>query len=300
MGEGSESYGGLFDFVGGLVDTGVQVWQNEEQREWASQEAQHNRDFQEQMYERQHDDSIAWRTHQEQYNSPEAMMQRYRDAGINPMYVVNGAAGGSSVSTPMQANGSGYGSSTPSPSQHRLSFAEAFRMRNEARLTDANVKLIESEAREHNANAQTVEDNLPKTGFYRQVWETYSNMSLADGKDGSWSTQDMEAGFMFNARKYELALQLDGFIDAREQFIHSREVREFENSLHRHQRSMFMHELSQAKSATELFRVAAKWAVPNQWINASSKILGGAAGLLGSFRGMPFMPMTSQSEVYKW
>lgn len=289
----------MYDFAGGFVGAAVNVLENKMNRDWASEEAQHNRDFQLQMYERQYDDSIAWRTHQEQYNSPEAQMQRYRDAGINPMYVIAGGQG-STVATPMSANGSGYGSATPSSNQHRLSFTEAFRMRNEARITDANVKLLESEAREHNANAQRVEDELPKTAFYRQVWETYSNMALPDGKDGTWSTQEMEAGYMFNAKKYDLALQLDGYIDAREKFIHSREIRDFENSLHGHQRSMFRHELSQAKSATEVFRVAAKWAIPNQWINASSKILGGAAGLLGSLKGMPFMPLTSQSELYKW
>lgn len=290
---------GVFDLVGGVANTAVDLYQNSANRKWASEEAQHNRDFQYQMYERQLDDSIAWRTHQEQYNSPEAQMQRYRDAGINPMYVVTGG-NGSTVATPMSASGSGYGSATPSPNQHRLSFTEAFRLRNEARLTDANVKLIESEAREHNANAQRVEDELPKSDFYRQVWETYSNMTLPNGEEGTWSTQQMEAGFMFNAKKYDLALQLDGYIDARDKFVHSREVREFEKSLHEHQRSMFRHELSQAKSAAEVFRVTAKWAVPNQWINASSRILGGAAGLIGSFKGMPFMPITSRGEIYKY
>lgn len=276
MGEENKSYGGVFDFLGGLVDTGVQVWQNEKQRDWASKEAQHNRDFQEHMYERNLDDSIAWRTHQEQYNSPEAMMQRYRDAGINPMYVVNGAAAGSSVATPMQANGSGYGSSVPSSNQHRLSFAEAFRMRNEARITDANVKLIESEAREHNANAQRVEDELPKTGFYREVWNRYANTKFADGSTMAWS----HAEFMRTAHEYEWDLQDLSFKDAKSRFLHSAAVREFEISLNDHKRSMFEHELSQAKSYAQIFSVSAKWAVANQWIDAGAKIFGAATGLL--------------------
>lgn len=287
---------GFWDFFGGLFNTAVNVQQNKEQREWSSEEAQHNRDFQVQMYERQHDDSIAWRTHQEQYNSPEAQMQRYRDAGINPMYVVSGGQGASNtIATPMTASGSGYGSATPSPNQHRLSFSEAFRMRNEAKITAANVKLLESEAREHNANAQNIENNLPKSGFYRKVWDIYANMALPDGDDGSWSTPEMEAGFMFQAKKYELALQLDGFEDARQQFIHSHEVREFEKSLNEHKRKMFIHELSQAKSAAEVFSVSAKWAVANQWINAGSKVIGAASGLLGALKGMSFNPFTSQS-----
>lgn len=301
MGDENKSFGGVFDFLGGLVDTGVQVWQNEEQREWASKEAQHNRDFQEHMYERNLDDSIAWRTHQEQYNSPEAMMQRYRDAGINPMYVVNGAAGGSSVTTPMQANGSGYGSSVPSPNQHRLSFAEAFRMRNEARLTDANVKLIESEAREHNAVAQLREDQLPESGFYRDVWNQFVKIRFTDegttGDDGglSWHNAAYDrAQFMAAAQEYAWKYQDLEYKEAKAKFEHSQAVRQFEISLNDHKRAQFKYELSHASSAAEMFRVSAKWAVANQWINAGSTLLGAATGFTRTLKA----PASMDTYIY--
>lgn len=273
-------YSGLVSGVSGLLDAGLNLWQNYEQREWASEEAQHNRDFQVQMYERQLDDNIAWRTHQEDYNSPEAQMQRYRDAGINPMYVVAGNAGGNMVQTPMQASGSGYGSSTPSPQQHRLSFAEAFRLKNEIRLTDANIKLIESEARERNANARRIEDSHPETSFYRDVWNRYSHHFF--NEEGSMV--DNEALYMANAMMYKHELQAMQYEDAKATFIHSKAVRKFELNLQEHKRQMFRYELSHAKSASEIFQVSAKWAVANQWINAGSELLGAATGLLKAIK----------------
>lgn len=264
-----------------LLDAGISLYEGYKNRQFQREEAQHNRDFQLQMYERQLDDSIDWRTHNELYNSPAAQMERYREAGINPMYYVTQNGGGSIVQTPMQANGSGYGSSvgTPSRGNYRLDALELARMRNENRITSAQVRKADAEAREINARAESEENKLPESRFYRDVWNKYA--SGFHGTQSTWdSTVNHEAQFMMTAQQYKMDLQGLEFNDAKSRFEHSVAVRKFEADLNEHKRRKFQYELSQAKDAAEIMDVSAKWAKANQWINAGSQLLGGAAGLL--------------------
>lgn len=62
--------------------------------------------FQREMYSRQRADALADFNMQNAYNSPAAMMQRYKDAGINPNLVVGGGAANVSASVRSSSPGS--------------------------------------------------------------------------------------------------------------------------------------------------------------------------------------------------
>lgn len=268
-----------------LLDAGVSLYEGYRNREFQREEAQHNRDFQLEMYERQFDDSVDWRTHNEMYNSPAAQMERYREAGINPMYYVTQNGGGSVIQTPMQANGSGYGSSvgTPSRGNYRLDILELARMRNENRLTSAQVRRADAETREINARAESEENRLPESRFYRDVWNQYAQGY--HGTQDTWdSTVNHEAQYMMSAQQYKMDLQGLEFADAKAKFSHSAAVRKFEADLNEHKRRQFEYELSQAQDAASIFKVSAKWAQANQWINAGSQLLGAATGFVRAFK----------------
>lgn len=62
-------------------------FQNRRQRRWANQ-----------MYQRQYKDSLAFWNMQNQYNTPQAQMQRFQDAGLNPNLVYGqGSSGNASA-----------------------------------------------------------------------------------------------------------------------------------------------------------------------------------------------------------
>lgn len=248
-------------------------------REWAAQEAEKNRNFQVEMYNRQLSDSIDWREHQEIYNSPAAQMQRFADAGINPMYFVTGANGGNTIHTPSLTGGFGSTPVSPQTPTGRLSVSEAVRLNNETRITRGQEHVLEAEARLKNAEAQNQEYKHGYGQYFNDVWNIYRGIRTQDNET---MAQD-RAYFMDAARMYEWRMLDLTFEDAKAAFEHSKEVRAFAKDLNDHQRNLFEHELSQAKSAAEIFRVSAKWAIPNQWINAGSQVLGAAAGVARAF-----------------
>lgn len=80
---------GLFDMVGNLIGMGVQAGQNKKARRW--QEAQINKQWTR--------DRQMWRE-QNEYNSPEAQMARFQEAGLNPHLAVTGGNPGNAASMP--------------------------------------------------------------------------------------------------------------------------------------------------------------------------------------------------------
>ena len=295
----------VFDLVGGLVDTGVNIWQAEKNRDFQATEAEKNRSFQVSMYDRQLDDSIAWRTHQEQYNSPQAQMQRYRDAGINPMYAVTGNAG-NMVTTPMSMT-SGFGSSPSGGSQpsssvgsgissginHKLQ-AQQFDLNH--RIGDAQVQFLNAQAEKELAIAEGVRsDNVGKE-IDAEVNRYLNKLFLSHPMGGdSASFAEFKALRIAQSEEFQMMFDQLSFSDAKHKFEHLKVVREFEKDLTAHKRSMFVYELSQAKSASEVFAVSARWAIANQWINAGSSLVNAATGLAGAFKGTSLMPSMSRS-----
>jgi len=69
-----------------------------------------NREFTEKMYNRQRQDSLSDWAMQNEYNSPQAQMERLRNANLNPNLVYgNGSVVANSQSMPRQASGQSYG-----------------------------------------------------------------------------------------------------------------------------------------------------------------------------------------------
>lgn len=303
---------GLLNFVDGVISQYGEDRRAQINRRFQSDEAAKNREFQQQMYDRQMDDNIAWRTHQEQYNSPEAQMSRFRDAGINPMFAVTGN-GQNTVISPMSMS-SGYGSSptgglntAPIDSVARRAMeynrrVQENQMQNDTLVSEAQAAALSAQANEHNARAEGIRyENSEKeynADVYRYLRETYTDLY---GHLGNRENDELvpfakaEAYIRANRREYDYVFDGMSFADAKDKFKHLKAVREFERDLQSHQRSVFQYELSQAQSAAEVFSVSARWAVRNQWIHAGSEILGASAAFVGSVKGTGMMPTHSRS-----
>ena len=177
-------------FGSNMLSTGLNMLDSYLGREWQEEQAEIDRDWQEQMYQRQLDDSIDWRTHQEQYNSPEAKMQRYRDAGINPMYAVTGGSG-TVITQPFSANSGGFKTNTPQAygnKQYSLDYAQII---NQSKVADAQAADYQASARMKNAEAAHTE-------FENGVDSALQSMDF-----GGKSYNEFRAEVKANALKYE-------------------------------------------------------------------------------------------------
>lgn len=283
-----------------FANTAVAAADSRAARKHATAEAEKARDWQEQMYDRQLDDNIAWRTHQEQYNSPAAQMQRYRDAGINPMYAVT-QGGSSNIVTPNStAVPMTNKADTPAPRNLRFN-PEVI---NQSLITKAQVKALDAQANMYNAEAN--EANTRAEGQrYDNVGKQLSalineelkklNLTSPTGEADSASYAQFKANAIAQAEEFSYEFNQMSFWDAKKKFVHLDAVRQFERDLQNHQRAKFEYELSQAKSAAHIFSVSAKWAVANQFINAATEVLGAAASMLNATKGTGFMPIHSRS-----
>lgn len=307
----------ILNFIDGVAREYAEDKRAQVNRQFQAEQAEINRDFQREMYDRQMDDNIAWRTHQEQYNSPEAQMSRYRDAGINPMYAITGN-GQNTVTSPMSMSG-GYGSS-PSGGSNTSSIDSVARrameynrrvqenqMQNNTLVSEAQAAALQAQADEHSARAQGIRYENSERRYNADVYDALRNIytdlykTLGDKDKGKMVPfAEAEAFIRANAREYDYIFDGMNFTEAKDRFTHLRAVREFERDLQEHQRNLFEHELSQAQSASQVFSVAAKWAVPNQWINAGGQVLGAAASMVGAVKGTSLMPTHSRnySESY--
>lgn len=83
--------GAASGFLGGIIDANETANQNEKSREHSYR-----------MYEKQKADNIAFWNMQNEYNSPQAQMKRYQEAGLNPalMYGQGNSGNASPISTP--------------------------------------------------------------------------------------------------------------------------------------------------------------------------------------------------------
>lgn len=123
--------------------TGAQIQQNAfnsaeaaAQRVWSSTEADEARQWQEEQYVK--------------YNSPQAMIRQYQDAGLNPALMYSGAAGTSGAST--QTSVPSGSAASNSLSQHGdvsgalLAFAQLSKLRSEIDLNEANAKNLNTQS----------------------------------------------------------------------------------------------------------------------------------------------------------
>lgn len=113
-----------------------------------------NREFTEKMYNRQRQDSLSDWAMQNEYNSPQAQMERLRNANLNPNLVYgNGSVVANSQSMPRQSSGQSYGHQ---PTQFNFQQAiEAF--------TDARVKQAQYD------NLRVMNTNLLLDGIAKTI-----------------------------------------------------------------------------------------------------------------------------------
>jgi len=133
-----------------------------------------------------------WKMNNE-YNDPKNAVARWRAAGIAPQSVFGSSPGGAGVAgsteTPSSSNpaASGSGSRGYVPT---MTIAEVAAMRNQERLTDADVKLKNAEARRAQAEAEGQENENSVFGITKDIME--ANRDSAKAK--AWQEQ-VDASF---------------------------------------------------------------------------------------------------------
>jgi len=92
-----ETIGAIAPFAGAGIGAAAQGNANRKNRKFQDKVNKENRQFAVDMYYKQRDDSLADWNMQNHYNSPEQMMNRYRQAGLNPN-LIYGKGGDSTAS----------------------------------------------------------------------------------------------------------------------------------------------------------------------------------------------------------
>lgn len=274
--------GGIIGALSSLANAGINAYQNYKNREFQSEQAQINRDFQLEMYQRQLDDSIDWRTHQEEYNSPKAQMQRYRDAGINPMYAVTGG-NGNMVTTPMTANGSGYGANVGNPQNHRIELDP---------VVVAQVKLLNSQAKNYQADAALKYSQAAHQDFLNGVDNALMGVDF-----GGKNYHQYKAEVTAAALRYESQLQGMDFEEKKKVFLHNDYLRQFEKDFDEQELDQLKAQVAKAKSEADIQDIAKNWAKTHHWIDATTDVVGMLLSLVGLAKGTSLMPFVTNSET---
>ena len=251
-------------------------------RKWQERQMEAQQDFQREMYQRNLDDSIAWRQHNEEYNSPAAQMQRYKDAGINPMYAVTGAGGQTQVTTPMQANGSGYSRGNPQAYGHYQPL-DAISMA-QAKMLNAQANMYQADANKKQADAD------------HQLFLNGIDGALAGLDFGGKSYHQAKAEVLAKALEYESQTQGMDFEEKKKVFAHNDILRNYDGQFKKEQLDELKSLVAKAKDEAEVARVAANWAQANQIIDASTDVLGVLLGFFGLARGR--MPAVQERHYY--
>lgn len=280
-------------------------------REWAAEQAQHNRDFQLQMYERQLDDNIAWREHAEQYNSPSAQMQRYRDAGINPMYVVSQGAGGNVIQTPMQANGSGYGSSVgvPANNARRFGLMEGLRASAQLRISAAEENLLTSQARVYQEQAQGIElDNTKKeieSGYWASnAYQTSRHIikmnQLTDDQRVLMKKQASEVDAHIDEIQSKIDLNKVAVGNQLAQMQHQLWYTSFMQSLAPVEQERLQLAVAELRATTNIKQFQDKMKKWSYWTDFGVQVTGAITQVIGSIKGLSFAPINSVNESFQY
>lgn len=172
-----------------------------------SREAQKNRDFQREMYERQYKDSIDFWNLQQEYNTPQNQLIRLRNAGLNPL-LMYGQSGVQNVATsqpsqPSQPSGSQASASFTNPFQT----AEYLLLDAERRKKEAETKKISSETDWQNLENKFQNDSYEmRLALVHREFDRV-NAIIADTWDTIYQRGMMnaqQAATMAQARIYEI------------------------------------------------------------------------------------------------
>lgn len=177
IGAAGSIFGGFVNGIGQADANEANDRLNRLNREWQSAENQKNRDWQEKMWNAQN-----------MYNTPSAMMERYKQAGLNPFLVGNETGIG-------QAGSAGSPSMTGAPSavEQRpvnplMGVAPAFNAYLQSKSVDANVANSTAQSMKEYAQAYSL---LANTGMkHEEIIKTLRPFTSSfDGSIGSDSVQ---------------------------------------------------------------------------------------------------------------
>ena len=171
-----------------------------------------NREFTEKMYDRQRQDALSDWNQQNEYNSPQAQMERLRNADLNPNLVYgNGSVVSNSQAMPRQASGQSYGHQ---PTQ--FNFQQGLEAFTDARIkqaqydnlraTNTNI-LLDGIAKTVGTQAKTFDLDIKKQLRQVTIDMAYKAKEAMDaGTSLKWSQQELNVDR--NTRELQVHEQL--------------------------------------------------------------------------------------------
>lgn len=127
--------------IGDLINVGAQMLQNKSNRRWEQK-----------MYEKQKQDSIQFWNMQNEYNSPEAQMRRFKQAGLNPNLIygqsntsdaIKGPSMGSPNTPAPQVSTEGIGDMVNTYFNVQKSKQEVDNLKKQNEIMDKNLQLMD-------------------------------------------------------------------------------------------------------------------------------------------------------------
>lgn len=141
---------------------------------FSANQARKNRKFQERMYNKQLEDNREnWRMVNE-YNLPSAVLQRMRDAGLNPLMMYEGGAG------QLVANQMAQGATAPHGDSAKMGFQTNFgQAMMQAALIKAQIRNMNADSENKEANADNARANTENTNVNTSYLKDVYQVRLA-------------------------------------------------------------------------------------------------------------------------
>lgn len=174
---------GLNNFLTGGIDNFFAKKSDARQWKYRQQEMEKQQQYNRENMQRQFDYSVrAWRMNNE-YNDPSASVARWRAAGIAPQAVYGSSPGGAGVAGGIDSPTSSDPSSSYASHGYpggRMTIAEAAALRNQDRLTEADVDLKAAQAEDARASAEGKRNENSIFSITRRIREANAQSAEAD------------------------------------------------------------------------------------------------------------------------
>ena len=208
---------------GNLLETGLNIWSTNRQNKLS-------REFSEKMYDKQFRDSIAFWNMQNAYNTPEAQMQRFENAGLNPHLIYGkGNAGNAPALSipdvkPAQFNSpdfSGIAKAVPSFLSSFLDM-EIKKAQHDNLLADNTTKLEEAELKraQRLKTTQDTKRSIYDLDFDRSLASVY-----ADAKREQVRKMKADTRYVLDKNERDAAMNAASLIESYERVLSMRASR---------------------------------------------------------------------------
>lgn len=196
---GAAATGGAIGLLGDFITTGLN-------RHWANVDWKRNKEYEQQLYNRNRADYLADLQNEREYNSPQQQINRLKDAGLNPNLLTGGSlsTGQSSSATPMSSPGmpimsgsvASFGSVASSANALASGLAASSNAEVNARKADAEIANIKASTQYKNieneflvaekrlalkASEQSIQESLTKCKDYASQISLRDNTIVLNG-----------------------------------------------------------------------------------------------------------------------